>query len=510
VSTLTALARARAVAERVAQPICTVRHLHVSARPLVLIPLALAGEANAPLAAMVGDDPGSPRLLVVTQPRNRDQRFAFAAELAEVVVRHVEAFCSAMETVPSGPGREPRQRYADAPQVLVPNPAAVGFFRLLGRSTRFRRSHGEYVIDPAVPVLGRWLSFLADRAEVPGSCLLMAATDALALHWASGQSSVEDLNLAALLGWIDPPLGMTGPEAAAAAEDPVRWPPAGPATDPTFDNEVLAPLIAACARTDGDANARRRAESAIRSALASQLTPTWGLMWRAVELLRALAPGARVATRWDADKDVFTRYVEYLQAGGPPQPRRDSAVAAARRLDWLERSLVGYSAQRALDDPLVMAESRMTGEAFAGTVTAAEPERTDTTGKRRKLRPRITVATDDPVRVAAGDSLRSPARPGQSARVVSLSPGHGAGAPGPDAPGRPAEVLLELSGGMGRALTPAPGSVPGLGDLVCYTTLSDSYQPPGSFPPREETPWTHGGPPPEYVPADEDANEVWS
>ena len=56
-----------------------VRHVHVSDRPLVFIPLALAGEANAPLAAMVGDDAGAPRLLVVTQPRNRDQRFAFAA-----------------------------------------------------------------------------------------------------------------------------------------------------------------------------------------------------------------------------------------------------------------------------------------------------------------------------------------------------------------------------------------------------------------------------------------------
>src|SRR5258708_28143987 len=207
-STLTALARAQAVARRVAQPTCTVRHVHVSGRPLVLIPLALAGEANAPLAAMVGDDPDSPRLLVVTQPRNRDQRFAFAAALAEVVVGYVEAFCSAMETVPSGPDREPRQRCADVPQILVPNPASIAFVRLLGRSTRVRRSYGEYAVDPAVPVLGRWLTFLADRAEVPGSCLLGAATDALALHWASGQSPVEDLNLSGLGGRTDPPTGI--------------------------------------------------------------------------------------------------------------------------------------------------------------------------------------------------------------------------------------------------------------------------------------------------------------
>ena len=38
--------------------------------------------------------------------------------------------------------REPRIRYADAPQLLVPNPAGVAFTRLLGRSTRFRRTDG--------------------------------------------------------------------------------------------------------------------------------------------------------------------------------------------------------------------------------------------------------------------------------------------------------------------------------------------------------------------------------
>ena len=497
-STLTALARARAVARQIAQPTCTVRHLHVSDHPLMFIPLTLAGEANAPLAALIGDDRTAPQLLVVNQPRDRDQRFAFAAALGRVVIGYIEAFLAVAETVPSAPGREPRQRFADAPQVLVPNRAGIGFVRLLGRSTRFRRSAGEYAVDPVVPVLGRWLTFLAERSEHPGSCLLLAVTDALALHWASGQSAVEDQNLAALLGWIGPPPGMTGPEAAAAAEDPLTWPPAGPATDPTFDNEVLAPLIAAYGRAGGDDRARGRAESALRAALFSQLTPTWGLMWRAVDLLRALPPAARVAPRWDSDKDSFTAYDAHLRAGGPPQPRRDSAVAATRRLDWLERAQADYATQRALDDPLVMAEYRMTGEAFVGTVIAAQPGRIDASGRRRKLRPLITVSTEDLVRVEAGTVLTSPARPGQKAQVVSVSAG------------RPADVVLELSGGMGRALTPAPGSVPEAGERLCYATLSDSFHPLGSFPSREETPWTHGGPPPEYVPADEDASEVWS
>lgn len=497
-SALLAFARAQAVAAGVAQPVATVRHVHISDRPLVLIALTLAGEANAPLAAMVGDAPDSGRLLVVSQPRNRDQRFAFAAVLAEIVVGYVDRYREpAGAERPGGAGQ--RERYADAPQVIVPNLASIGFARLLGRSTRFRRPAGEYAVDPAVPVMGRWLTFFAERSEVPGSCLLLAATQALALHWASGQSAVEDQNLAALMGWIDPPAGLTGAQAALAAENPLTWPPAGPATDPTFDNEVLAPLIRACSRPGISSRRQELAVFDLRNALRGQIAPTWRLMWRAVDLLRAVPPGRRVAARWESDRDAFTGYCEHLRDGGPPQPRRDSAVAAARRLNSLERSQASYAAQRALDDPLVLAQYRLTGEAFGGLVAASEPDRVDASGKRRKLRPVITVRTDDPVRIEPGTQCVSPKYPGQTATVSSLT----AGVAG-------TSVVLELSGGMGRALKAAAGSVPAVGERLCYTTLTDSYQARGTFPDREATPWTHGGPPPAYVPTRDDVTEDWS
>ncbi len=234
-STLRALARAQAVEAGIAQPVTTVRHVHLAGLPLVLVALTLAGEANAPLAVMVGDDPESARLLVVSQPRSREERFAFAAQLGEIVVGHLSACGGAIQAMASGDGMGAGEpfRLKDF-QLIVPNQATIGFLRLLGRSTRFRRPNGEYPVDPVVPVLGRWLTFLAGQAEVPGSCLVLAATDALALHWASGQSQVEDQNLAALLGWIDPPAGLTGAEAAAVAEDPLTWPPlARPRTRPS-------------------------------------------------------------------------------------------------------------------------------------------------------------------------------------------------------------------------------------------------------------------------------------
>ncbi|MFI7550401.1 hypothetical protein ACIBQ2_11680 [Micromonospora sediminimaris] len=483
-STLRALAAAQAVATGVAQPVATVRHLHLSRRPLVLVPLSMAGEANAPLAAMVGSAPGEGRLLIVPQPRNRDQRFAFAAELAAVVLPYVDAHRTANEAVAVDRGRDVRYRYLDAPQLLVPNPAGVTFLRLLGRSTRFRRVDGEYPVPPQVPLLGRWLTFFAERAEHPGSSALVAMTQALTLHWATGQSAVEDLHLPALLGWIAPSAGLSGAEAAARAEDPSLCPPAGPATDPEFDNRLLAPAIEAYSAADDEAT-RVEAYAELERLLRDQLTPTWELMWRGLGLLRALPPGARVAGRWDGDRDAFTAHADHLDSDGAPQPRRDGAVAAAARLHRLERAAATYAVQRAYDDPLVMAEYRLTGEAFVGEVLLADPTRVDDSGRRPVLRPRIQLMTTDPVLVPVGATLSSPSRPGQKARTVFVTP---------TADGK-TEVVLELSGGMGRGLTASPGSVPEVGERLCYTTLSDAYVPAAAFPAVEETPWTHGGPP---------------
>ncbi|GGK00971.1 hypothetical protein GCM10010123_33700 [Pilimelia anulata] len=476
-SALTALARARAAAAGVAQPTTTVRHRHVAARPLVCVPLVLAGEAHAPLAALVGTDRRAPRLLVVPQPRNRELRFAFAAALAAEILPYLDGHRGPTEEVP---GREVRQRYLDAPQLWLPNPGGVAFVALLGRSLRFRRTDGEHPVPPELPLLGRWLTFLADRAELPGADLLVPATAALAEHWATGQSAVEDAHLAALLAWIDPPEGRTGPGAAAAAEDPAACPPAGPATDPTFDRDVLAPLMTAYDRGDPAAGDR------LAAALRGQLAPVWADVWRAYDLLAALPAGASVAARWAADRDAFTGYAAHVDAGGPPQRRWDTAVGAAARLHRLERAASAYALQRAYDDPLVLAEYRLSGEAFAGEVVLADPTRIDDTGRRPVLRPRLLLRSADPVHLPPGTALCSPQRPKQRATLISVT-------------GR--DVVLELRSGMGRGRTPEPGSVPGVGERLAYTTLTDAFAPPPAFPPPEETPWTHGGPPAEEEPA---------
>ena len=513
---LTSLARAAAATSGRALPTKTVRHVHLAARPLVLVAAQLAGEACAPLAVLVGDDRDKPRLLVVYEPRDRTQRFEFAAGLAAIMLPAIERYCSDDHGVDDhgaddhggdaagdgGGSVERSEPYPDAPQLLVPNQPTASFLRLLGRSTRFRRTEGEYAVHPSVPLLGRWLTYFAERAEVSPSSQLLPMTSVLADHWATGQSATEDANLAAQLAWISPPDGMSGREAARTAEDPVRCPPAGPVTDPTFDNEVLEPILRAAheAALTGDTARLNRVRADMERALRAQLEPTWALMWRAFDLLHDLSPAAHVEQRWVSDRWSFTSQVAWIRDGGAPQARRDSAVAAARRLARLEREQQRLAVERAYDDPLVMAEYRMTGEAFAGDVVAADPVRLSREGKRPVLRPWITVATSDEVLFEPGAVLRCPRRPAQQATVKDVVlTGRGI-----------TQVVLELKNGMGRSLTPPPGSVPAVAENVTYTSLKDDFQHAPKFPDIQDTPWTHGGPPPEYVPTDEDAREDWS
>ncbi|HEV7931938.1 MAG TPA: hypothetical protein VGP70_06390 [Actinomadura sp.] len=495
---LTTLAHLQAAESGRAQRLSTVRHHHLVDRPLVIVPLTLAGEAAAPLAAMVGTDRRDPALLVVPQPRDRELRFGFFAELARIVLPYIEARQAETETVPAVRGREERLRHADAPQVLVPNRNGIGYLRLLGRSTRFGRTDGPHPVDASVPLLGRWLTFLVERAEYPGAAVLAAVTELLAAQWATGQSAREDANLAALMGWIDPPAGMTGTQAALIAEDPLRCPPAGPATDPGFDRVILQPAIdkydRACA--SDSTVARERALASLSEALEKQLTPTWELMWRGIDLLRALpeAPGA--VTRWAEDRQRFTAFSTYLTEGGAPQPRRDQAVSAASRLYRMERAQAAFDAQRALDDPFVLAELRTTGEAFGGTVVAREPTRTVPGAKgRTTLRPGFTVRTDDPLRIGPGKPLVRPGRPKDKAQIRQIT--HD----GTD-DGDARLVVLEVTGGMGTPNKPTAEAVPQVGEEVRYI-IDPGYWSHREFPSVEETPWTHGGPP-EDMPAGDD------
>ncbi|MEU1297749.1 hypothetical protein ABZ439_35695 [Streptomyces sp. NPDC005840] len=515
-SLISTLARLEAVSSGRAQAAATVRHRHLSERPLVLVPLTTAGEAGAPLGALVGTDRDAPRLLVVPQPRDRDLRFGFLAELADIVLPYIGGYADAVEAAErneTDPETGKRVKVevelcADAPQLIVPSRAGVEFVRLLGRSMRFRRTAEQdpetpHPAPPHVPLLGRWLTHYGERARVPGASLLPAMTDLLSRHWATGQSTLEDQHLGALLAWIDPPPGRTGAEAALLAEiardaeGQLRCPPAGPATDPAFDNKLLAPAIerydrartAFAAAEDGLAadtglGELTEAEHRVRALVESRARPAWEAVWHGLDLLRELPVGAHVEERWTRDRWSFTGQRDRIAAGEPPQPRRDDAVTAANKLAAREREQARLEAQEALDDPLVMAGRRLSGEAFTGEVIDVVMAYSE--GRRPSPRPLVTLRTDDRPQLGERTKVyRALGGKPQSAECVGYEDDsvHGA------------LVTLRVLDRMGRGKEPEDGSVPEKGDLLCCTLFEHEQRGGPKLPEPDDTPWTHGGPP---------------
>ncbi|MFD9124381.1 hypothetical protein [Kitasatospora sp. NPDC059571] len=520
-SLLTTLARLEAVRSGRAEPLATVRHRHLSERPMVVVPLAAAGESGAPLAVMLGTDRSAPRTHIVAQPLNRTMRFDFLDRLGAELLPYLESFGAEVEQI-EGSERDPetgektpvvRELCADAPQLIVPNSGAVQLLALIGRSTRFRRTAedadpGPYPAPTRVPLLGRWLTHLTDRAQVPGSSLLLPMTGLLARHWATGQSHLEDQHLAARLAWHGPPGGTGGAAAAELAETArdadgqLLHPPAGPLTDPRFDEAVLAPAITrhdaalAVARSAEGAAAEgaellvKQAFERLHGSLERVLLPTWEDVWRGLDLLRELPPGGHVADRWEGDRWSYTGHRDRLAAGEPPQPRQDDAVTAARKLAQREREQVRLDVQEALDDPLAMAAHRLSGEAFAGEVADVVPEY-DTSGRSAKPRPLLVVRTPDHPHADPGREVHrvfEPAGPDGVSRAAQRAVVVGADAAG-------GTVTVRLVSGMGRRKEPEPGSVPEVGDRVVFTLFELAPRQSAPLPEPEDTPWTHGGPP---------------
>lgn len=367
-----------AAAERRAVAKTTRRHVHLSPRPLVLVGYHLAGDLGAPLALMWGTNRDEePHCVVVPEPRNRSLRFLALADFAEAFMGYLSEF----------EGRDEAGMCLDAPQLVVPNAATANWLSgIVGRFTRNLRTDGDAPAPPSVPSAGKHLSFFAD--PMPGSSLVVAATDALTTHWQTGQLPSEDLNLGALLGWIDPPTGMDGPQAARAGE---ALPPAGPDSDPNWDAEVLAELIQEWHDTDDEASqsaVRRELEDEIRE----QLTPAWADCWRALDCLDSLPAANHVTSRWQSDRKDWTSHCDRIADGRAYFRNIPTPVQSAGRLKILEDRTEELQREMAWDDPLVMAALVANGEALAGRVVATDSvRRIPNANGRMTRRPLITI-----------------------------------------------------------------------------------------------------------------------
>ena len=452
-----------------AQQRTSVRHRHVADNPMVLVAYRMAGEAGAPLGIMYGTDPDSPELLVAPEPRNRDMRFR---EVFEPLAAAVDSWLNGYLE------RDEEEQCIACPQVLVPNRGTHGFVgSVLGRSLRYLRSTDDFPISDTTVALGAHATWFARQSELPGSCVLVAATDLLRRHWVTGQSNVEDEDLHVLLSWIDPPPGTSGREAAAAMEAAraaSEMPAVGPTPDATWDRDILEPLLAEFNATrSGDASGSVVSAHGgpIRSAVADALGHAWRATWRAHELLAGLPEGSTVADRWASDQWAWTSHVTRVEEGRAFFRTRDSARQSAWIIKSREDAQQALDLGEALDDPMVVAGLVAVGDAVDGDVVDVDTENMEMgpSGRRRVRRPLITVALPEPCPMPIGTNLRWTDRVQLETELIAVEGG---------------VCTLKVIGGV-------RGDLPAVGASAAFITLDNrTYPTPSTVP---GTPWTHIG-----------------
>ncbi|MBB5871684.1 hypothetical protein F4553_005063 [Allocatelliglobosispora scoriae] len=434
---LTAADQGRAIAR------ATVRHAHLAARPLVVTGLHLAGEPAAVVALRYGTAPDDEKLLVVAEPRDREQRMAVLREFAIDLTEYVSSFSTVEPVV--------RRDFTvvecstEAPQLITPNPATAEWLTdLLGRYLR-RSPDLETVLG------GLHLGWFAGRRVLPGASAVLTATGLLGEHWVTGRLAAEDSHLGSLLRLVDP----------AHPTDPM---PAGPVSDPLWDGDVLADVLGRAAEL------RPVAEAALAGA--------WRDTWHTLDTLRARLPeiAGHVDERWERDRWSFTSHRNRVEEGTAAFAARLRGVPAYRFLHELETRTAALERQLALDDPLIMERYIVSGEALAGTVTKVDREHTITAASGRELlRPRIWVATPTEFTRPLGTELWLAADPKLMAVVESIEP-------------ESVELVVQ-KGAVQRAQL---GRLPATGAEVVFAPFGSEDIFPSRLP--EELPWQFGTP----------------
>ena len=448
-------------------------HTYLSQQPLVICALHLANEPGAIIGLLYGTDPDDPQVIAMGNPLNRDLRFAELARAARYFLDYFQRF-DVIRTeiqVRSGGPRRGTERVGkiaeDSPQIITPNRAtAIWLGEVLGRSLRYLRP-SEQGVDPLLPILGAHLTAFAQFARTPMSHLLVAANELLSQHWTTAQLPGETENLHTVLAWVTPSHGLTGREAARNAE---ALPPAGPAPEAAFDEQLYPAIDAWKSAVEGGADPHA-ASQRMRQAVETALMPAYGSCFAAVEAASTLQPAAHTETRHERDCATWAWHLEAVNGGTRLFRRLPDALSASRLLERSEIDTAEYARQQAVDDPAVVDELIADGEALSGRVIAVNLA--NRVG--RAYRPRLRLLPDPAYPRAAGAVLYWADRLQTTAEVVEVDELTG-------------EVTVQLSGGMGGGL-PDRAQVPAIGTVAVFIPNGPGEYLPPTLP--DTIPWTH-------------------
>ena len=445
------------------------RHRRLTVDPITLVLWQLGGEPFSAAAIGYGRRRQNLQMAVAGDPRNRDLAFSAMLQLARWFNAEFERYAG--DRVVTSRGNAESSTARTAPQVIAANHATIEMIGRLGRRLAYLPTNGTNPAPAELVRLGQHFLFLHRHSRMAGQQLIVSLTDFLSQHWATPLSDIEKQSLAALNAYIAPPDGMNGFFAAAEQERESVGPvPSGE------DDKRLDPLVR-------EFNARRgnRTESpTIRPLLRPieihyrpLVERTWRQTWDAHDREAAWPEAASVERRWDADREAYTRHVDWISQDGRTRTRQ-SARQAAVRLQSLEDAKARLLAEEACDDPLKMIPYILQNKAVEGSVLRINTEYRELVNARSARRPLITILSPDACFIPRGRELWwTGATDGREYVVHDVQPDAGGGS----------VVTLKLATGY------AATAMPRIGSRACFSVHSTGSRWFAKLPMTE--PWSH-------------------
>lgn len=405
--TFEAMLRLKALHERRAQVRVTHQQVRIAPDALILVPVKMAGEDVTIWAIGFGRRGRPMQFDFVADPRNRDREYGLFGRLGAVVADYYLE-CQILDR---------------PPQVWVVSPAAVKLLDLLADRLRYG-TDGPYAKPAAVITFGEHLTHLAQRWVIPGNHTLVAATNVLTTHFATGQQAADDQHLEAGLVWVDAPADEEEFWAALAVAETV---PMGVLANPETDNDDLADRVEAwnVARRNGadDATLDRLARP-IGAVLHMVIEPIYGAIGRTIDAVEALGLPElpTLADRWSDEAWAFRSFMSYLERPEHRFALRDRPLPAALGLLEREAATANCVAEGTIHDRGMRAEAKAAGTAFEARIAGHQSHiaaGVGPSGRRtsRQVHTLVLEAAEPDARIRRGDSFHWLAAPNFSVRI---------------------------------------------------------------------------------------------
>jgi hypothetical protein len=315
----------------------------ISDRPLVMIPIVMAGEAPALFALGIGDGSKPCIVHVCAEPRNRDQQYNM-----------LERAATDMQTILATWERNP----ALMPQVITSS-------RDASRMCLATIQRMAYAPRPALKKAGRQLFWLDRRCEQPDSACVLSMPAAICELYATGQDDHADSHLGALLEWLKPADGQIYDRIIEAEDSP-----ASTSTHPRLDNKKLVPLLDALRKAEdtGDEETAFELRSQIGNALHTEVERRYALIQTALGICRRFESSSVADHIQDRDREHHDRNFAYV--ADPNNQLAASLSGDPATAEFLSRELNAAHVEQLMlrSVSAARASARLSGDILIGRV----------------------------------------------------------------------------------------------------------------------------------------------